>query len=141
MSEPVLTAQEALKWYESTSDHWRGFLSENPKILALPCDIANTSTVGQLLQHIVAVELRYAERIASHPETTYEQVPYDSVPSSRLPLLGAGPLRTGRDRFRSSSSSPSNASFRETRLWYGKTFAVNPVVAFRMEQGAVFCTR
>jgi uncharacterized damage-inducible protein DinB len=79
MSEPILTTQDVLEWYESTSNHWRGFLTEHPEILALPCDIANTSSVGQLLQHIVAVELRYAERIARLPETTYEQIRYDSV--------------------------------------------------------------
>jgi uncharacterized damage-inducible protein DinB len=79
MSEPVLTAQETLKWYESTSDHWRKFLTENPAILAISCDIANTKCVAELMQHIVAVELRWAERLARTPETPYEQVPYDTV--------------------------------------------------------------
>src|SRR5580692_731195 len=41
----------------------------------------------------------------------------------------------------SSGSSPSNASFRETRFRYGKMLAMNPVVALWMEQDAVFCTR
>jgi hypothetical protein len=41
------------------------------------------------------------------------------LPSSPPPLLGASPLRTGRDSFPSSGSGPSNASFRETRLRYG----------------------
>ncbi len=79
MSEPVLTAQEVLKWNESTSEHWRGFLGENPAVLAIACDIAGTKTVGELMQHIVAVELRYAERIAGVPETSYGEVKYDSV--------------------------------------------------------------
>jgi uncharacterized damage-inducible protein DinB len=79
MSEPVLTAQEVLKWYEVTSDHWRSFLGENPAILALPCDIANTKTVAEMMQHIVAVELRWAERIVRVAETPYEQIAFDSV--------------------------------------------------------------
>lgn len=79
MSELFLTAQETLNWYETTSNHWRGFLTEHAEILALPCDIANTKTVAELLQHIVAVELRYAERIARLPETIYDQIPFDSV--------------------------------------------------------------
>lgn len=79
MSEPVLTAQEVLNWNEATSDHWHKFLAEHTDILAIPCDIANTKTVAELLQHIVAVELRYAERIARIPETPYDQVPFDSV--------------------------------------------------------------
>ena len=62
-------------------------------------------------------------------------------PSSQPPLLGAGPLRTGRDSFPASGSGPANASFRETRWWNGKTLAVNPVVALWMKQDAVVCTR
>lgn len=79
MSEPVLTAQEALQWLETTSTKWQELLSANPDILNISCDIANTVTVAQLLQHIVAVELRYAERLATLPETDYAQVPYSSV--------------------------------------------------------------
>ncbi|MBB5318800.1 DinB family protein [Tunturibacter empetritectus] len=36
-------------------------------------------TVAQLLQHIVAVELRFAERLADQPATDYANVPYDSI--------------------------------------------------------------
>src|SRR5215469_1288174 len=43
------------------------------------------------------------------------------LPSSPPPLLGASPLRTGRESFPSSGSSPSNASQRETRFRYGET--------------------
>jgi uncharacterized damage-inducible protein DinB len=35
--------------------------------------------VAQLLQHIVAVELRYSERLAGVPETEYESIPFDTV--------------------------------------------------------------
>lgn len=79
MSQPVLTAEEVLRWNESTSAGWRKLLGEHPEMLALPCDIARTSSVAQLLQHIVAVELRYAERIAGVPETDYAEIPYDTV--------------------------------------------------------------
>ena len=79
MGEPVLSAQEVMKWNESTSKHWRGFLAGNPAVLGIACDIAGTKTVGELMQHIVAVELRYAERIAQVAETPYEQVAHDSV--------------------------------------------------------------
>jgi uncharacterized damage-inducible protein DinB len=81
MSEPVLTAQDVLKWYESNSGYWRSFLTEHPDILALPCDIAGSKTVAELLQHIVVVELRWVERIVRIPETPYEQVRFDSVES------------------------------------------------------------
>src|SRR5215831_12213820 len=51
----------------------------------------------------------------------------DTIPSSQAPLLGPGPLRTVHASFPAHSSSTANASFRETRLRYGKMLAVNPV--------------
>lgn len=81
MSEPVLTAREALAWNDTTASNWRKLLTEHPAILSLPCDINRTSTVAELLQHIVAVELRYAERILGLPETDYANVPFDSADS------------------------------------------------------------
>jgi hypothetical protein len=62
------------------------------------------------------------------------------APSSQTPLLGSGPLRTVHASFPAHSSSTANASFRETRLGYGKALTVNPVVAFRMKQNAVLGT-
>ena len=78
MHEPALTATDVLKWNQSTNATWRKLLTKHPEILALPCDIMQVSSVAQLLQHIVAVELRYAERILGLPETDYANVPYDS---------------------------------------------------------------
>jgi uncharacterized damage-inducible protein DinB len=79
MTEPFLTATEALKWNQATTDAWRNLVKEHPEVLALPCDIMQVSTVAELLQHIVAVEVRYAERILGLPETDYADVPYDSA--------------------------------------------------------------
>ena len=79
MSEPGLSARETLAWIDTTASKWRDLLAKNPDILALPCDINRTSTVAELLQHIVAVELRYAERLLNMPETEYTSVPFDSV--------------------------------------------------------------
>jgi len=42
------------------------------------CDIGRATTIAQLFQHIVAVELRYAQRLASQPESDYADVPFDS---------------------------------------------------------------
>ena len=79
MSELRLSGQEMLAWNEKTSDGWRQLLSENPEVLAMPCDVMGVKTVGELLQHIVAVELRYAERLADLPATDYAAIPYDSL--------------------------------------------------------------
>jgi uncharacterized damage-inducible protein DinB len=81
MSQPVLTAQEMIAWNEKTSNGWRQFLGIHPELLSLPCDIAGVKTVAELLQHIVAVELRFAQRLADVPVSDYANVPIDSVES------------------------------------------------------------
>jgi uncharacterized damage-inducible protein DinB len=81
MSEPVLTAHDLLAWNEKITEGWRQLLATHPELLALPCDIAGTKTVAELLQHIVAVELRYAERLADLPVSDYTAIPFDSAES------------------------------------------------------------
>jgi uncharacterized damage-inducible protein DinB len=79
MPQPVLTAEEMLDWLEKTSTNWRALIETHPDILAMPCDVMGTSTVGGLLQHIVAVELRFAERLAGTPTTEYAAIAIDSA--------------------------------------------------------------
>lgn len=79
MPQPVLTAEDVIAWNEYTSQEWRKFLTEHPEVLTLPCDIAGTKTVGETLQHIVAVELRYAERLNGLPASDYDAVPYNTA--------------------------------------------------------------
>jgi uncharacterized damage-inducible protein DinB len=81
MSEPVLTATEMLAWNETTALYWRQLLTNHPKLLVVPCDVAGVKTVAELLQHIVAAQLRYAERLAELPVTEYADIPFDSVES------------------------------------------------------------
>jgi len=81
MSLPDLHGDELVFWVERTSSGWRELLERHPQALALPCDIRETRTVAEFLQHIVAVELRYAERLSDLPETGYEAIPFDSVAS------------------------------------------------------------
>jgi uncharacterized damage-inducible protein DinB len=79
MSEPVLTAQDVFAWNEKTATGWRQLLANHPDLLTQSCDIAGTKTVAELLQHIVAAQLRYAERLAGLPITDYATIPFDSV--------------------------------------------------------------
>jgi len=71
-------AEELLGWLEKTSTEWRSLLEQHPELLEVKCDIAGAATVGGVLQHIVAVELRYAERLAGLPATEYSDIPYNS---------------------------------------------------------------
>lgn len=81
MPQPSLTAEDLIAWYDRTALEWRDLLAKHSEILTLPCDIAETKTVGQLLQHIVAVELRYAQQLAGQPISEYADIPYDSAES------------------------------------------------------------
>ncbi len=54
-------------------------------------------------------------------------------PSSRTGLLPSSPLRTVHESFPSHSSSPSNASFGETRFRDRNALTVNPVMALWMK--------
>ena len=74
-----LTANEVLQWNDSNTAHWRKLFEQHPEALALPCDIRGSSTVADLLQHIVAVELRYAERLGEEAVTEYADVPKESI--------------------------------------------------------------
>ena len=82
MSEPVLTATELLAWNERTVQTWRELLEAHPEIFALPCDIYGVKTVAGVLQHIVAVETRYAQRLAGISEAGYDTIPCTTTPSS-----------------------------------------------------------
>jgi len=79
MSELSLSGAEMLAWLEKTSDGWRQLATEHPELLAFPCDVMGVTTVGELLQHIVAVELRYAEQLTGLPPTDYAAIPYGSA--------------------------------------------------------------
>ena len=81
MTQPTLTAEEILAWNEKTAQGWRQFLTNHPELLSQPCDIAGTKSVAELLQHIVAAQLRYAERLAGLPISDYDAIRFDSVDS------------------------------------------------------------
>lgn len=79
MTAPALSAEEMLVWNEKISSRFQELLAQHPEALQFPCDIARVSTLAGLMQHIVAVEVRYAERLAGQPETPYDQVPFGTV--------------------------------------------------------------
>jgi len=78
LNAPVLTAEEMLAWNERTAQTWRQLVDEHPEVLALPCDIYGVQNVAQLLQHVVAVETRYMQRLAGIAETPYDAIPCDT---------------------------------------------------------------
>jgi len=79
MPQPALSAEEVLAWNDRTAQTMRELIEAHPEILALPCDVYGVATVGQLLQHIAAVETRYAQRLAGVTETGYDAIPYGTA--------------------------------------------------------------
>ena len=75
MSIAGLSGTELIAWVDYTSARWLSLVTSHPEALRLPCDVRETRNAGELLQHIVAVELRYAERLAGLPETPYQDIP------------------------------------------------------------------
>ncbi len=76
---PSLGAEELLQWNDLTAQRWKALLAANPAALEFPCDVYGVGTVRGLLRHIVAVELRYSDRLSGEPVTPYEKVPEGSA--------------------------------------------------------------
>jgi uncharacterized damage-inducible protein DinB len=72
---PALTAEELIAWNDITAQRWHAFFSANPAALSLPCDIHDAATVAHFLQHIVAAQLRHAQRLAGQPIDDYAAIP------------------------------------------------------------------
>ncbi len=79
MTQPALTATEILQWNDLTAQRWKALLVANPDALEFPCDVYGVGIVRGLLRHIIAVELRYSERLSGEPVTPYEEVPIGSA--------------------------------------------------------------
>ncbi len=75
----TIDVNDLLRWNDISAVHWRDLLRVHPEALALPCDIRDSGDVAHFVQHIVAVELRYAQRLAAEPESPYEAVPFGSA--------------------------------------------------------------
>jgi uncharacterized damage-inducible protein DinB len=67
-----LSFGELLDYSAEESNHWRDFFTQQPEAMDLPCDIAQTKTVRELVVHIVIVQMRYAERLLNMPVTEFE---------------------------------------------------------------------
>ena len=75
----ALTADELMAWNKRTTEGWRQLAAQHPELLGFPCDVRETRNVAELMRHIVAVELRYTQRLLALPESPYDEVPIDSA--------------------------------------------------------------
>jgi uncharacterized damage-inducible protein DinB len=63
-----------LAWNQRTFDGWKALIERDAAVLEVSCDVYGVSDLRGLLQHIVAVELRYAQRLAGLPESPYQDI-------------------------------------------------------------------
>jgi uncharacterized damage-inducible protein DinB len=69
-----LSFGELLDYCAEENNHWRDFFKKTPAAYELPCDIAGTKNVREVVLHIVAVQMRYAERLLNQPITEYDSL-------------------------------------------------------------------
>jgi len=71
---------DLLDWNESETKKWQAWFESQPAaVLDVPVQIAKTKNVREFLLHILAVELRYAQRLNGEPVTSYEELPTGSL--------------------------------------------------------------
>ena len=71
---------EMLEANERETGKWKNWFERQPaELLDLPLSIAGAKNVRELLLHIFAVELRYAERLTNSAVTEYESLPTGSA--------------------------------------------------------------
>ena len=76
----ALTTDALLNYCAEETRRWREWFEKNPGSLDLPSDIAGTKNVREVVLHILAVELRYSERLlGKDPVTDYNQLPTGTI--------------------------------------------------------------
>jgi uncharacterized damage-inducible protein DinB len=70
-----VSMEELLGWSEESSNFWKAHLDANPALLELKCGIGGATNVQQLVRHIWGAEMRWARRLASEPEISWETMP------------------------------------------------------------------
>jgi uncharacterized damage-inducible protein DinB len=63
-----------LAYRDAETARWREWLERHPAALDVPIGVDRTATVHGLIIHILAVELRYSERLLGRRVTGYEEL-------------------------------------------------------------------
>jgi uncharacterized damage-inducible protein DinB len=71
---------DTLLEYTSTEDHrWHDWFIEHPKAWAVPFATGRMATIGGVVMHIFAVELRYGQRLLDQEVTPWENFRQTSI--------------------------------------------------------------
>lgn len=75
----ALAFEDIVGYSAFLSDSWHAWFEKNQAALDVPCDIMDTGSVRQLVKHIFAVELRYAEQLNGRRAPEYDELPDASL--------------------------------------------------------------
>jgi uncharacterized damage-inducible protein DinB len=74
-----LTFRELLDYTSGEAERWHVWLSGHPEAIDTPFAEGRTATVRGVIQHIFAVERRYADRLLGDSVTPYKEINAESV--------------------------------------------------------------
>jgi hypothetical protein len=69
--DPGIPFADLLAYNSAENAHWKRWFAEQAAALDLPCDVAGAGTVRNLLLHIFATELFFANRVLDLPKADY----------------------------------------------------------------------
>ena len=76
----TIAIEKLIAWNEDTAEKFHDFIKAQPAIFSLPSDIRSSDeTVAGTLQHIVYLELRFANLMAGFSKIPLEGIPKDSI--------------------------------------------------------------
>lgn len=75
----TFSIDEWIRHNAAETRHWQKWFEAHPQALDVPLDIARAQSAREFVQHIVAVDLRYAQRLCGHEVTPYEKMPLDAT--------------------------------------------------------------
>lgn len=77
--DPGLPFADLLAYNADETDHWKRWFGDNAAALDLTCDVAGAGSVRQLVLHIFATELFFANLVLDLPKADYENLPHATV--------------------------------------------------------------
>jgi uncharacterized damage-inducible protein DinB len=77
--DPGIPFATLLAYNAEENGNWKRWFAERLTALDLPCDVAGSGTVRNLLLHIFATELFFAHRVLDHPSPDFEHLPHGTL--------------------------------------------------------------
>lgn len=77
--DPGVRFSELLAYNEDETSHWKGFFQNHPAALDVPCDVAKTGSVRQLVLHVFVTELYFANLLTGAPNSGLDKLPCSTV--------------------------------------------------------------